>query len=1070
MRSYRDLSIRKKLTAIVLVTCGVSILLACSALALYDLSALRKGIATDLASTARITALNTTAALSFGDARSAREALNSLAGQTHVISAGVYSGDGNLFAEYERGSGSARSHGAPRRPGPDGTEISAHEVTVFQPIQLNGERIGTIYVSSDLDVLYAQARNFLGILNIVILAGLAVAYLLASRLQRVISAPILELARTAAAVSQERDYTTRATKWGDDEVGSLVDRFNEMLAQIEHRDHALQSAHDQLELRVDERTKELLTQVVEREQAEKWLAERTNFLNSLIENTPVGIVAIDNNHAVQMCNPAFERLFQFTKEGIVGQQIASLLSAPEVEKEIDANVRRLWQGETTRLVTRRRRSDGSLVDVEAYSVPLIADGRVTGAVLLYQDITERKRAEEALLRAKNAAEAASRAKSEFLANMSHEIRTPMNGIIGMTELALDTQLTTEQRDYLGMVRTSANSLLTVVNDILDFSKIEAGKLDLDMTDFDFEQTIGETMKALAFRAHQKHLELAWRVAADVPEYLNGDTGRLRQILVNLVGNSVKFTEHGEIVVSVEKESTDEKGISLHFQVRDTGIGIPREKQQMVFEAFTQADTSATRKYGGTGLGLAITSRLVALMGGRIWLESEIGHGSTFHFTCRFGWANSVPQPKAFADPELIHDLPVLVVDDNHTNRRILVEMLTAWGMRSEGSETGTAALSALTRAHEDGRPFRLLISDMQMPQMDGCTLTQEIRQNPLFSALPIIMLSSGAQSNEAPRCRQLSISAYLMKPVQPSDLLDAILATLPQASVTEATKKIAVASPAPAAVALRILLAEDNPVNQKLAVALLQKRGHTVIPTENGQEAIAALDREKVDVVLMDVQMPVMDGFEAIRSIRGREKISNSHIPIIALTAHAMKGDREKCLAVGADDYVSKPIRTSDLFAAIERALKVRVDAPAPAAPSPQPVAAAATIVAPEQEGAAPVFDLDDALARIEGDRELLEEIVSIFIAECASNMDAIRQAHSAGDARLLERLAHTVKGASANLGAVAVSQAAFRIEKTAASGDLASCAELIEKMQQEIDRLLPELEAVSQKEAHPAN
>ena len=730
MRSHRDLSIRRKLTAIVLVTCGVSILFACTMLAVYDVTAFRREIAVELVSTAGMTGSNTTAALSFGDTNAADKTLNSLAAQTHIVAAAVYAADGSVFGRYVRTG--ADSQLVPPHAGPDGIHFSFHDVVVSQPIQLSGERIGTIYLRSDLDQVYARAKNFFEILDIVILACLLAAYLLASRLQRLISGPILALAQTAATVSAEKDYSVRARKSGNDEVGSLVDRFNEMLAQIQERDTALQSAHDQLELRVDERTKELLEQVAERERAEKWLAERTNFLNSLIENTPIGIVAVDSNQLIQICNPAFERLFRYSRKDIKGKHLADLLSSPEVRDEVNLNRANLQQGKGSHLVTRRRRADGILVDVEAFCVPLFADGKFNGALLLYQDIAERKRAEEALLRGKEAAEAASRAKSEFLANMSHEIRTPMNGIIGMTELALDTDLTAEQRDYLGMVKTSANSLLTVVNDILDFSKIEAGKLDLDLADFPFQHTIGETLKALAFRAHQKRIELAWRVAPGVPLYLKGDMGRLRQILVNLVGNSVKFTEHGEIVVSAAKESEDPNGIMLHFQVRDTGIGIPPEKQQMVFDAFTQADTSASRKYGGTGLGLAITSRLVALMGGRLWLQSDVGRGSTFHFTCHFGFADNVPTTAQSTDPDIIRDLPVLVVDDNDTNRRILVEMLSTWGMKPKSVDGGSAAIAALQHASDENRPFRLVIADMQMPQMDGCALTKEIRKSTSF--------------------------------------------------------------------------------------------------------------------------------------------------------------------------------------------------------------------------------------------------------------------------------------------------------------------------------------------------
>ena len=406
-------------------------------------------------------------------------------------------------------------------------------------------------------------------------------------------------------------------------------------------------------------------------------------------------------------------------------------------------------------------------------------------------------------------------------------------------------------------------------------------------------------------------------------------------------------------------------------------------------------------------------------------------------------------------------MPVLVVDDNGTNRRILVEMLSTWGMKPESVDGGSAAIAALQRASDENRPFRLVIADMQMPQMDGCTLTKKIRKSLSFGTVPVLMLSSGGQSDEAPRCRKLAISAYLMKPAQPSDLLDAILMAFSRPMLIESALETAAKTNAPAVEMdrLRILLAEDNPVNQKLAITLLQKRGHTVIPTGNGKEAIAALERENVDLVLMDVQMPVMDGFEAIRSIRAKEQTTGAHIPIIALTAHAMKGDREKCLAVGADDYVSKPIRTSDLLAAMDRARTLKIETAPKAVPSPQPPPADSA-----GDSAPRVFDIKDALDRVEGDRDLLEEIVRIFTGECSSNMDAIRQALSAGDAHLLERLAHTIKGASANLSAFAVSATALKLEKLAAACNLADAREWVDKLQHEIGRLLPELASVCQK------
>jgi two-component system sensor histidine kinase/response regulator len=652
---------------------------------------------------------------------------------------------------------------------------------------------------------------------------------------------------------------------------------------------------------------------------------------------------------------------------------------------------------------------------------------------------ERQQANEGLLAAKEAAEAANRAKSVFLATMSHEIRTPMNAILGMTELVLDSPLSAQQREYLKLVQESGESLLTVINDVLDFSKIEAGRVDLDALPLDLHETVGDTMKSLAVRAHAKGLELTYEIAPDVPQGLVGDRARLRQVIVNLVGNSIKFTHEGEVVLTVAREAGDAREALLHFTVRDTGIGIPADRREMIFESFRQADSSTTRQYGGTGLGLAICAKLVELMGGRIWVESEVGRGSEFHFTARLGVCDEPPaEPPRAAVP--LQGLRVLVVDDNATNRRILEEVLRNWRMLPTAVAGASEALAALRAAQAGGQAFELVLTDCHMPQTDGFDLARQIQQDDRLRSAVIMMLTSGETPGAGSQCDELGISAYLLKPVKQSELFDAIVAALGAVAPDEEPQ----AAAARRLRGLRILLAEDSLVNQKLAIALLERQGHSVTVVGNGREALAAVQAQEFDVVLMDVQMPELDGLQAAAAIRRHERSRGGHVPIIAMTAHALRGDRERCLEAGMDDYVSKPIRSRELLDAIERA--VGPTALSSEADTTRPASGAA-----EQ---APVIDWDAALRAVNGDRHLLRDLAEAFLTEAPQRVAEIRRALASGDATSLRRAAHTIKSSARYFGAADVYQQAERLEMLAKQGELAPAAPVSDALITAVEQL----------------
>jgi PAS domain S-box-containing protein len=668
-----------------------------------------------------------------------------------------------------------------------------------------------------------------------------------------------------------------------------------------------------LEKKVRERTTELQKQIVVREKAENELEKRRVYLETIFSSVPNAIVTIDADSHITGWNPGAERMFGWSKEEVLGQDVDDVVIKREFRDEAVRLSKNAAAGEFLQMREGvRHRKDGSPFHVIMGGSAIRIADEIVGAMVVYTDITDLKKAEEA-------AKEANRAKSEFLANMSHEIRTPMNGIFGMTELALDTDLSREQREYMEAVKVSAESLMSVINDILDFSKIEAKKIDLETIPFHLRDTIHAMISSVVLSAEKKGLELAYHIDPDIPDRVLGDPGRLRQILTNLLSNAIKFTPMGEVVATIGVEERLEEKIRLHVQVRDTGIGIAPEKIKMVFDPFTQADSSTTRIYGGTGLGLAITSQLVELMGGRIWVESEPGRGSTFHFLLTLGLqvgAEERPVPLRYED---LKDLPILVVDDNATNRRILREMLSHWGLKPALAESGVRALAMLRAAQAAGESFPLIITDANMPEMDGFDLAAEIKKIPGYEKAMIMMLSSAGFRGDSARCRELGLSAYLTKPVKQSLLLEAIMLALGTPSEEWADIGLITRhSLIEANARFKILLTEDNVINQKLAVRILQNRGHRVTVAGNGEEALAAIEKNLFDAVLMDIQMPKMDGFQATKEIRRRERETGDHLPIVAMTAHAMSGDREKCLEAGMDDYVSKPLKPFDLLKAID--------------------------------------------------------------------------------------------------------------------------------------------------------
>ena len=1046
-----------------MLSTGVALSLACVGFVFSEVVTVRKSLVKTYSTTADLLARKWAGALNTGAPANTRELLAGLELQPHVVSGCVYDRAGQVCASYHRGETSPGRPPAgkaapaagplaslppeadpnaifPPQAPPPGSQFHATFLELCRPVVAGGQQIGSVYMKCDLEVLSSRLRNDVLIVVVLLAPALLGALLISTRLQRLVSGPILDLVAAARTVAAQRNYSVRVPSHGRDEVGQLIDGFNEMLVQIQARDAALQDARDGLEKRIQERTVEL--------------ADSLSILHATLESTADGILVLDRHDKITNFNGKFARMWRVAGDLLVAKNETAVWHGMAEQ---------LINSDRFELILRTPRAERKPVRWELME---LKDGRVfewhsqlqmieagiAGRVWSFRDISEHRRMETELARARDAALESARLKSEFLANMSHEIRTPMNGVIGMSNLLLDAGLPPRQRRYAEIIRESGNALLTLINDILDFSKIEARKLTFETVDFDLRELVEGTLELVGERAQAKKLELAACLAPEASIGLRGDPHRLRQVLLNLVGNAIKFTEQGEVVVRLALVSETATHARLRFEVKDTGIGIAPEVQDRLFRAFTQADGSTTRKHGGTGLGLAISKYLAEMMDGKIGVESEPDKGSVFWFTVQLEKQAASAAAKPVAGTSLVK-LHVLIVDDSATNREILSHHARSWKMRPHAVAGGAEALDILRASAGD--PFDLALLDLRMPKMDGLELAGAIKADPAIAGTRLVLLTSLGQGPSEAELKTAGIEGWLPKPVRQSQLFDCLSAAVGRTQLGETQPSLDLPGAVAPSVPLRILLAEDNAINQIVASEQLRQLGYHAEIVANGAAALEAFDRAPFDVILMDCQMPQMDGYEATREIRKRERLNHRQpVAIIAMTAHAMAGDREICLDSGMNDYLTKPVDAAQLRATLGRCAAAWLNPSS--ASSPWPIKERAThspgAESPSSNSQGSPLDLVRFKEVTGGNPGQIRQLRELYLTQAEAILRAMAEALRSGNAPEVGCLAHKLAGSSGSIGVTGILPALRALEKTAKSGEMTGAPDLMDQAKRQVE------------------